>query len=305
MSMQQKKAKDENFMANNEIKTNAEIYREQRKARLAKAAKKKKSGKGDKIIRILVKILVIILAIAVVLVGAYKLLAGVFCIPQRFITAATYGDEKITVAEYNHYYIQLYEQAVNVSEQYDSAYGTGAGAQYYFDPSVDPAEQDYPGDDAPEEVTTWADYFEYFATERAFLIKTIYNKAISEEAKNEGFEITEAQQTEIDDAIQSNLDQYIEAAEDGDFALSNYLFMVRGEGITEKLYKELVERDTLSQYYLEWYQEKTQSDITDEDVNEYYTEHRADIDIASFRYFTVSYAEATDCLLYTSPSPRD
>lgn len=281
-------------MANNEIKTNAEIYREQRKARLAKAAKKKKSGKGDKIARILVKILAIILAVAVLLVGAYKLLAGVFCIPQRFITAATYGDEKITIAEYNHYYMQLFDQALNVSQQYDSSYGTGAGAQYYFDPSVDPAEQKYPGDDAPEEVTTWADYFKYYATERAFLIKTIYNKAMSAEAKEEGFEITAAQQVEIDDAIQANLDQYIEAAEEGDFALSNYLFMARGEGITEKLYKELLERDTLSQYYLDWYQKKAQENISEEDINKYYAEHRADIDVASFRYFTVSYAEAIE-----------
>ena len=33
-------------MANNEIKTNAEIYREQRKARLAKAAKRKNPAKA-------------------------------------------------------------------------------------------------------------------------------------------------------------------------------------------------------------------------------------------------------------------
>lgn len=281
-------------MANNEIKTNAEIYREQRKARLAKAAKKKKSGKGDKVIRILVKILVIILAVAVLLFGAYRLLADVFCVPQRIITAATYGDEKITVAEYNHYYMQLFEQAVNVSQQYDSSYGTGAGAQYYFDPSVDPAEQDYPGDDAPEGVTTWADYFKHFATERAFLIKSIYNKAISEEAKKEGFELTEAQQTEMDETIQANLDEYIESAEKGDFALSNYLFVARGEGITEKLYKELLERDSLSQYYLDWYQKKAQAEISDDEINEYYEKHRDEIDIAGFRYFTVSYAEAVE-----------
>jgi len=49
--VQQKKAKDENFMANNEIKTNAEIYREQRKARLAKAAKKRKLRQGRQILK--------------------------------------------------------------------------------------------------------------------------------------------------------------------------------------------------------------------------------------------------------------
>lgn len=45
-------------MANKEIKTNAEIYREQRKERLEKAAKKKHSAKKDKAIRIIVKTIV-------------------------------------------------------------------------------------------------------------------------------------------------------------------------------------------------------------------------------------------------------
>ena len=85
-------------MANNEIKTNAEIYREQRKARLAKAAKKKKSGKGDKIVGIIVKVICIVLVATVVLYGAAKMLTDVFCVPQKVLTAATYEDEKLSVA---------------------------------------------------------------------------------------------------------------------------------------------------------------------------------------------------------------
>lgn len=280
-------------MANNEIKTNAEIYREQRKARLAKAAKKKKSGKGDKIIRILVKVLCIVLAVGVVLYGAAKLLTDVFCLPQKFLVAATYGDEKLTVAEYNHYYMQLYQQAVGVSQQYDSAYGSGYGAMY-FDTSVSPTEQEYPGDDAPEGVETWEDYFRYFSAERAFLVKTVYNKAISDEAKEAGFELTEAQKTEMEESIQETMDKLAEDAKKSDFALDNYISKSCGEGLNEKLYRELLEKDTLAQYYLDWYQEKIQSDITDDAINEYYENHRDEIDIATFRYFTVSYAEATE-----------
>lgn len=280
-------------MANNEIKTNAEIYREQRKARLAKAAKKKKSGKGDKIIRVLVKVLCIVLIVGVLLYGATKLLTDVFCLPQKFLIAATYGDEKLTVAEYNHYYMQLYNQAVSVSQQYDSAYGSGSGAMY-FDTTVSPSEQEYPGDDAPEEVTTWEDYFRYYSAERAFLVKTVYNKAISDEAKEAGFELTEAQKTEMEESIQSTMDTLSERAEESDFALDNYISKSCGEGLTEKSYRELLEKDTLTQYYLDWYQEKTQADISDDDINAYYAEHRDEIDIASFRYFTVSYAEAVE-----------
>ena len=146
-------------MANNEIKTNAEIYREQRKERLAKA-QKKKSGKGDKIIRILVKTICILLIAGVVLYGAGSLLTKVFCLPQKVLTVATYGDEKVNVAEYNYYYMSLYNQLATTTQQIDSYYGAGYGAYYTgFDITKDPAEQEYIGEDAPEGVKTWADYF--------------------------------------------------------------------------------------------------------------------------------------------------
>ena len=63
-------------MADNEIKTNAEIYREQRKARLAKAAKKKSSPKRDKAVRIIVKTLCIVIVVALVLFGAARVLTN-------------------------------------------------------------------------------------------------------------------------------------------------------------------------------------------------------------------------------------
>ena len=294
-------------MANNEIKTNAEIYREQRKARLAKAAKKKKSGKGDKIVRILVKVLCIVLIVGLVLFGAGKIITDVFCLPQKFLTAAKFGDEKLTVAEYNHYYMQLYEQAVSMSQQYDSSYGAGAG-KTYFDTTVDPAEQEYPGDDAPEGVETWADYFKYFSAERAFLIKSVYEKAVSEEAKKEGFELTDAQKEELNKSIEDSMKQLADAAKENDFALDNYISKFRGEGLNEKLYREILERDMTAQYYLDWYQENSQKNITDADINKYYESHRDEIDIASFRYFTVSYAKATEGSkdpVYTQAEAKD
>ena len=107
-------------MANNEIKTNAEIYREQRKERLAKAAKKKKNGKGDKIIRILVKTICILLVAGVVLYGAGNILTKVFFLPQKLLTVAKYEDEKINVAEYNYYYLNLYNQIASTTQQLDS-----------------------------------------------------------------------------------------------------------------------------------------------------------------------------------------
>ncbi len=286
-------------MANNEIKTNAEIYREQRKARLAKAAKKKRSGKGDKIARVLIKTLCIVLVIGLVGIFAANLIIEVFHVPQKLLPAATYTttnnvEEEISVAEYNYYYMALYNQAVSVSQEYDSQYGTGAGAMYYFDTTVDPAEQEYTGDDVSDKIKTWADFFKYSAPERAFLIKELYNASQSEEAKKSGFQITAEEQVEMDDAIKSRMDTLQENAKSGNYSLDNYIARVCGEGLTAELYEELLRRDTIAEYYLSWYQTKLTNDISDETVNTYYNEHKDDFDLLTLRFFKVSYAEVEE-----------
>ena len=278
-------------MANNEIKTNAEIYREQRKERLAKA-QKKKNGKGDKIIRILVKTICILLIAGVVLYGAGSLLTKVFCLPQKLLTVATYEDEKINVAEYNYYYMTLYNQIVSTNQQIDSYYGAGYGSYYTgFDATKDPAEQEYKGDDAPEGVETWSDYFRLMAPEKAFIQREIYKNATSEEAKKAGFEVDNAMQLSITEQIDSVIDQYATYAEKADFSLDNYIARTCGEGLTEKTYRELINRDLVVEKYLAWYQENIAETTTDKDVTEYYNKNRITFDLVDARLFAFSYAK--------------
>lgn len=279
-------------MANNEIKTNAEIYREQRKARLAKAAKKKKSGKGDKVLSILIKIVCIAIVAALILYFVGQILTSVLCVPQKVLTAATYNGEKLTVAEYNYYYNSLYKQAYQNSQYYDQQQ-SGMGSQY-FDVTVDPAEQEYPGDNADEKVETWADYFRYHAPEQGFLVKELYKKATSDEAKKAGFALTEEQTTEMNTAIDEHMDTLAENAKTADYSLTNYISKTCGEGLTADSYRELLKKDYYAQYYLEWYQEHLTEDISNEDVNTYYEAHKEDYDIATLRFFTVSYAAAEE-----------
>lgn len=278
-------------MANNEIKTNAEIYREQRKERLAKA-QKKKSGKGDKIIRILVKTICILLIAGVVLYSAGNIVTKVFCLPQKLLTVATYEDEKINVAEYNYYYMTLYNQIANYTQQIDSYYGAGYGSYVTgFDMTVDPAEQEYKGDDAPEGVETWSDYFRLMAPEKAVIQRELYAEAMSEEAKAAGFEISEEKQEEFDKTVDEAINQFTTNAEKEDFSLDNYISRACGEGLTEKSYREIYNRDLVVDYYLTWYQENLADTTTADDVKAYYNEHKADFDMVDARIFEISYAE--------------
>ena len=285
-------------MANNEIKTNAEIYREQRKERLEKAAKKKHSAKKDKAIRIIVKTIVILVCVG--LVGGFtgNLLLNVFNVPQKILTVATYNDTKLSGTEYNYYYMSLYNQISQMAYQYENAYssyGSGYGVYFTgFDMSKDPADQEYQYDDAPEGVETWADYFRAMASTRAFLMDEMYKKATSEEAKAAGFEISEERMTEIKTEIDEAITSLEESAKEAQFSLDNYIARTCGEGLTEKSYRALIEKDTIAQEYLTWYQEHTTDSYTKEEIAKYFEENKADFVTVSARIFNVSYAEAEE-----------
>ena len=293
-----KKEKDEFEMSNNEIKTNAEIYREQRKERLEKASKKKHSAKKDKAVRIIIKTLAIILCVSLVGWFAGNLLLNVFNVPQKVLAVSTYEDEKLTGAEYNYYYMSLYNQIYQMAYEYESmysSYGSGYGSYFTgFDMSKDPAEQEYPYDDAPESVETWGDYFKEMASTRAFLMNAMYEKATGEEGKELGFELTEDLKKEINDEIDETIKSLSESAKENDFALDNYIARVCGEGLSEKSYRALLEKDAIAQHYLTWYQEHLTTSYSKEDVNSYFAENRLDFVTASARIFTVSYAEAEE-----------
>lgn len=280
-------------MANNEIKTNAEIYREQRKARLAKAAKKKGSAKRDKIVRAIVKVIAIVLVVGVVFYGAAKVFTNIFCLPQKVLTAATYDDKKISVAEYNYYYMSLYNRIYSTASQYDSYYGTGYGAYLTgFDTSTDPAEQDYTADDAPEGVKTWADYFAAMAPATAFFYQEIYERATGEDAIGKGFTYDEeAMNTEIED----NMTQLQEYATSNDFSLDNFISRSCGEGLTEKSYRALLERDYIVAEYLTWIEEYSSDSVSEEDIKTYFNENKGDFTTVSGRVFAFPYsADATE-----------
>ena len=115
-------------------KSKAEQYREERKARLQKAAKRNKkkpiSPDTSKKIGKAVGIIVIIAIVAAI--GAFAVnYTGVI---EKNTTAITVGEEKISQAEYGYYYNQGY----NMAQQYAS-YGYDIG----FDTSALPDQQEY------------------------------------------------------------------------------------------------------------------------------------------------------------------
>lgn len=281
-------------MENN--KTQAEIYREERKERLAKAAAKKakKSPAVEKTKKIVTKVIAIVLAIVIGISAIYGIL-NFFGAPQKMFKVTIADTEyKFSLAEYNYYYYTLVSNYQNTAYQYDTYYGEGSGLTYLgYDYTKAPDAQEYTDDMSamtgvtfedlgnPEEAT-WADVFRFGAISNIISIKYLAAKA--EEA---GFTLTEEEQKTIDDQIASDET----TAKSNDYSLSRYLHANVGKGLNEKIYRQLLEESSLANSYSTKLQEELLAAVTEEEINERYNLNKDAFDIVTVRLYTIK-AEA-------------
>ncbi len=276
-------------MENN--KTQAEIYREERKERLAKAAAKKakKSPAVERTKKIITKAVAILLAV-VISIGAVYATLNFFGAPQKMFKVKVADTEyKFSLAEYNYYYYVLASNYQSSAYEYDYYYGEGSGLTYLgYDYTKAPEAQEYSDDMSamtgitmenlgnPEEAT-WADVFRYGAISRLVSIK--YYAAMAEEA---GIELTEEEQKAIEDRIASDKAE----AKSGDYSLDRYLHSNIGKGLSEKLYRQILEESTLATSYTTKLQEDILAAVTEDQINERYELNKDSFDIVTIRLYT-------------------
>ena len=271
-------------MENNQVeKSQAELYREERKKRMENAAKKnaKKSPQMTKAKKVIGKVVAIVLAVVVCLAAFYGIF-NFFGIPQKVLTAAKIGDERVTVAKYNFYYMDMYLNTYNQSQSYDSQYGAGYGAMYTgYDSSKSPMEQEYPGtlEDFEGESATWADYF------RVQSLKYLQTYlAYAKLAKEAGMTLDEDELADIDEQVES----IRSSAESNDYSLNRYLTKIYGKGVNEKLLREVMEERQLAYKYAQQKQEDVETGVTDAQIEEEYTANPAEYALVTLNGFVVS-----------------
>ena len=271
-------------MENNQVeKSQAELYREERKKRMENAAKKnaKKSPQMTKAKKVIGKVVAIVLAVVVCLAAVYGIF-NFFGIPQKVLTAAKIGDERVTVAKYNFYYMDMYLNTYNQSQSYDSQYGAGYGAMYTgYDSSKTPMEQEYPGtlEDFEGESATWADYF------RVQSLKYLQTYlAYAKLAKEAGMTLDEDELADIDEQVES----IRSSAESNDYSLDRYLTKIYGKGVNEKLLREVMEERQLAYKYAQQKQEDVETGVTDAQIEEEYTANPAEYALVTLNGFVVS-----------------
>ena len=282
-------------MENN--KTQAEIYREERKERLAKAAAKqaKKSPKLSKTKRIAGKVIAIVLAVVVAL-GAVGGILNFFGVPQKVLKVSIGdSDYSFSVAEFNYYYYNTWYNYHSTAYQYESYYGEGMGASLTgYDYTKAPTEQEYTDDMTAKtgvtlenlgnpENPTWADAFTYAAISNILQVKFGAQKA-----KEAGIVLTEEQEKEIDDYIKDARD----TAKSNDYSLDRWLHSQIGKGLSEDLIYELQTDAYLATAYFEKLEKDITNAITDDEINAEYSKNPDFYDILNARIYTISAVEA-------------
>ncbi len=273
-------------------KSAAELYREERKARLAKAAKKnQKKSISSSASKTVGKAIAVLLVIALIggICGFAVDQSGVI---QRSKTAFTVGGVEVSQPEYSYYYISMYNNVAYYAQMY-SYYGQDIG----FQTNVDPAEQQYSGmmgeiEDFPEDKTpTWADYLEHGAKHQIQQVK-----ALVAEAGKLGITLDD----EAKAAVQKNIDELDEqaagaASEDGSsrFSLSAFLRYCYGKGVSKSLFTKILEEQQLATMVQEHKEEELKKGYTDKQINAEYKENIQNYAVVTLRNYSFAAEQKT------------
>lgn len=269
-------------MANQE-KSAAELYREERKQRIAKAAKRNsKKHISDKTQKTIVSVIAIVLAVAIVgaITGGIVKNKGVF---ERNKVIMTIGDTEIDKYEYAYYYSSTLQNVASQAAEFDMYYGAGMGAMYTgYDYTKMPAEQKFSGEIEGIEEPTYADYFNHQAVESLKYVKACLAFAAENDIKLDDSDYAQIEETFA--KIEENC-----VNEDGSkYSVGAYLRLSYGEGMTEKLFRRIMEEQALAQKVMTTKQDEFKASYSDKEVEATYKEDIETYGQVSLRSYTFS-----------------
>lgn len=208
-----------------------------------------------------------------IVVGAVALVALVLV---SYFTSTTYyrqktavqiGSHDISVASFNYYYRNAYQNTYNaIQETY------GEYASLLIDSSKPLDEQQY------SDTQTWQDYLTDTTLANLEEIYAFYDAATAA-----GFTLDDEAKAEIEEIVAS----VASAAKQANYKLDNYLAAVYGKGVNEKLYRELLTVVTIATEYSADINEGFT--FTDEEIAAYYDENRNEIDSVTARVYPITY----------------
>lgn len=277
----------------NNNKSQAEIYREERKARLAKEVAKKanRSPKKAKAMKIAGRVIAIVLAV-VIGFGAIGGVLNFFGVPQKILKVNVDENINFSLAEYNYYYFVTWSNFHQTSAQYEQQYGSGMGIQATgYDSTKSPDAQPYKDDyaamtgltvkDLGVEDPTWSDAFKYAAVNQATQIK--YGAMKAREA---GLKLTAENEKEINE----NIETARKNAKENDFSLDRFLRATYGNGVSEKVIRQILTESYLATAYFEKLQKDMNAAITADQITTEYNKDKSKFDLVDARIYNFTTA---------------
>lgn len=183
----------------------------------------------------------------------------------------TVDDQKVSMGMFEYYYSSI----MSYYEQYAS-YG-----YYTLDTTADYATQ-YTTDEDGNEIS-WQDFFKNEALTEIENVTASYKLAL-----DNGVTLLDSQQEVIDEQIET---LKTSASEEG-ISLDEYITKSFGPHCDESTIRLMLEQYYISANYTGMFAAQTQ--ITDEEINAYYSEHKSDIDQINFSYIALPYDASSD-----------
>lgn len=276
-------------------KSKAEQYRDERKARIAKSAKKNAHSMEARNTakKVANKVISIVLC-AVIVLGVVAFSLNYYGALQRVIKIGGVGsDQSVSIAEYEYYYMRAYNQVRYQAQYYQYYYQTSNG----YDLSLTPEEQTQTTKDADGNEITWAEKLHEDTLEIIQLHKAYYNEALKM-----GLKLTKADEAFIDKQIEDLRDEAKSAGSNSSssnsenkvtYSLNAYLRKVYGGSINERFLRKQLKIQVLAQKYLTERTNEIAKGYDQKDIDAEYKKDTTAYDFVTFRAYTFKTTELT------------
>ena len=276
-------------------KSKAEQYRDERKARIAKSAKKNAhSMEARNTAKKVVNKVISIVLCAVIVLGVVAFSLNYYGALQRVIKIGGVGsDQSVTIAEYEYYYMRAYNQVRYQAQYYQYYYQTSNG----YDLSLTPEEQTQTTKDADGNEITWTEKLHEDTLEIIQLHKAYYNEALKM-----GLKLTKADEAFIDKQIEDLRDEAKSAGSNSSssnsenkvtYSLNAYLRKVYGGSINERFLRKQLKIQVLAQKYLTERTNEVAKGYDQKDIDAEYKKDTTAYDFVTFRAYTFKTTELT------------
>ena len=269
-------------------KSAAELYREERKKRIAKAAKSKsRKHISEKTQNRIAGVIAVVIVIAILgsIVGGLLKNNGVF---ERNKVIMTVGDTEIDKYEYSYYYTTMLQNMISQAVQYEM-YGMSMGVD--FTQSL--ADQPYIDELEGYENPTFADYFDKQTVDGIKFVK-----ACVAYAEENGITLTEEDYKTIDDNF-AQIDSSRTNTDGSKYSVDAYLRLSYGKGMTEKLYRRILSEQLLAQRVTQVKQDEFKAAYTQQEVETAFNDGIENYGVVSYRSYTVKSEIAEDATAAT------